>query len=202
MTTCWLEIDWSRKLPGASEIARSRDLLRYERIALSGPGIEATLTELRRLFAEEFIVMASFRACDDDWVARWFAARNRLDEYGFFPHFLGSPTVRSVMSVPRQLPDDLGIAWPPGGAFTFDGDIAALLWAGGCYHKFEGRPIDAKRLGAAFAADLIGDRYDEFLLYRTRVAWSDFFYGFGDNTWILVDKATAQITLLCQTDTD
>jgi hypothetical protein len=202
VATRWTEIDWSRKLPGANEIERSRKLLRYERIGLTGPGIEAVLSELRRLFADEFIVMASFRACDDDWVARWFAARNRLDEYGFFPHFLGSSAVRSVISVPKRLPEDLKIAWPPGGAFAVDGDIAALLWAGGCYQKFQGRPVDAKRLGAAFAADLIGDRYDDFLVYRTRLAWSDFFFGFGDNTWILVDKATAQITLLCQTVVD
>jgi hypothetical protein len=191
VATRWTEIDWSRKLPGANEIERSRKLLRYERIGLTGPGIEAVLSELRRLFADEF------RACDDDWVARWFAARNRLDEYGFFPHFLGSSAVRSVISVPKRLPEDLKIAWPPGGAFAVDGDIAALLWAGGCYQKFQGRPVDAKRLGAAFAADLIGDRYDDF-----RLAWSDFFFGFGDNTWILVDKATAQITLLCQTVVD
>lgn len=203
MNSHWIDIDWSHTLPGVGEIKRSQKQLRYEPIELVGPGIEDLLTAFRRIFGDEFVEMASFRAQDDDWVTRWFAARNRLDEYGFFPHFLGSPAVRSLFSVPKRLPSELGITWPRGGAFTLDGELAAVLWSGSSrFEKFEGTSADAKRLGAAFTADIIGDRYEEFLIYYTRVAWSDFFCGLADNTWILIDKATAQITLLCQTDID
>lgn len=208
MTGRWLEIDWSASLPDKRAIARSRERLGFEQVSLEHPAIDDMLAELRRLFANGGALFASFRAVGDDAVAQWFASHNRLDEYGFLEHFLTSEAVRTALpelGPPRQLRSrSLGFTWPPGNSFSLDGILAGFLYAGGCYEKFQGSAVEAKRMAAEFVHAIIEDRYDEFLVYHTDRAWAGFFYENipANNTFAIVDKRNAQVTLLCLADAD
>jgi hypothetical protein len=208
VTGRWLDIDWKARLPDERAMARSRERLGFEHVSLEHPAIDAMLAELRRLFANGGALLASFRAVDDDAVAQWFASHNRLEEYGFLEHFLTSEAVRTALpelGTPRRLPSrSLGFTWPPGNSFSLDGILAGFLHAGGCYEKFHGTPVEAKRMAGDFVHAIIEDRYDEFLIYHTDRAWADFFYENipANDTFVIVDKRNAQITLLCLADVD
>lgn len=208
VTDRWLEIDWKANLPDKHAIARSRERLRFEQVLLEHSAIDAMLAELRRLFANGGALFASFRAVDDDEVAQWFASHNRLEEYGFFEHFLTSEAVRTALpelGAPHRLDKkSLGCEWLPGNSFALDGILAALLYAGGCYEKFHGSPVEAKRMAGDFVHAIIEDRYDEFLIHHTERAWAGFFdrYIPANNTFVIVDKRNARITLLCLADED
>ncbi|GLY66580.1 hypothetical protein [Amycolatopsis taiwanensis] len=208
VTDRWLEIDWKTPLPDKRAITRSRERLRFEQVSLEHPAIDAMLAELRRLFAGGGALLASFRVFEDDAVAQWFASRNRLQEYGFFGPFLTSEAVRTALpelGAPRRLGDkSLELKWPPGNSFSLDGILAGFLHAGGCYEKFHGTPVEAKRMAGDFTHAIIEDRYDEFLVYHTDQAWARFFDENipANNTFVIVDKRNAQITLLCLADAD
>jgi hypothetical protein len=81
------------------------------------------------------------------------------------------------------------------------GSIARALAEGGAYAKLPG--IRAKQLGDAFAHRLLQDRYEDFLLFESGVAWSNFFHDIAwDGTWVLIDKRNHLIHILMATDTD
>jgi hypothetical protein len=208
VTDRWLEIDWAATRPDKRAIASSREHLGFEHVPLEHPAIDVMLAELRRLFAGGGALFASFRALGDDAVARWFTSRNRLEEYGFFEHFLSSGAVRTALpelGAPERLGNkSLGFAFPPGNSFSLDGILAGFVHAGGCYEKFHGTPVEAKRMAGDFVHAIVEDRYDEFLIYHTDRAWAGFFDEHipANNTFVIVDKRNAQISLLCLADAD
>jgi hypothetical protein len=66
---------------------------------------------------------------------------------------------------------------------------------------FQDRPVEAKRLGAAFVDALVGDRHERFQVYRSHRPWSSWIHGIAwDNTYLLIDCEHAAITVLCLTN--
>jgi hypothetical protein len=150
-------------------------------------------------------IAARFRAVDQDSALHWFSSRNRFDEYGFFRHFLGSPAVRSALPQLR-IPDPLGMvklkeSWS--GTLTIDGEFAATIVHGGAYEKYRGTAAQAKLIAAACVTELVDERNEDFLVYRSHAAWAPWFFDIAwDATWMIIDNRDARITLLCVTDTD
>jgi len=202
----WREIDWDAPRPDERAVRQARTRLRYRSTGLPSSGVDAMMTELRRTHLNGGALLARFRVIEDDEVIRWFASRNRFDEFGFFPHFLGSAAVRSALpdlEIPDSLDGDLGFEESWAGTLSLDGELAATLVHGGAYKAFDGPPAEAKRLGMAFVAAFVGDRHDHFHVYRSNEAWASWFFDVAwDSTYVLIDCENAEITLLCITDTD
>jgi hypothetical protein len=61
----------------------------------------------------------------------------------------------------------------------------------------------AKALGAAFCAELFGDRYDDIAVDHSSARWSYWFKGVAwDSTWVVTDRRYRRLTVLCITDVD
>jgi hypothetical protein len=205
VSSSWLESDRDAKRPEWADIKRSHDRVTYEAYAVESPAVTALLDALRETHDNGGAMLAGFRVNADD-VIGWFASRNRLKEYDLFPHFLGSQAVRDALpelQVPQPLGRELGFEPSWTGTLTIDGELAARLVHGGAYDTFEGSATEAKRLGAAFVDALVGDRHTDFKVYRSDEAWAPWFCDIAwDTTWILVDRRTPTVLLLCLTDTD
>lgn len=168
--------------------------------------MDAVLSALRDTHTNGGALIARFRAVEDDEVIGWFASRNRFEEFGFFGHFLGSAAVRKALPelrIPDSLDGDLGFSESWSGTLTLDGELAAILVRGGAYERFPGSPAEAKQLGMAFVETVVGTRHDQFHVYRSHRRWSGWFFDVAwDGTYVLIDCANKETTLLCITDTD
>jgi hypothetical protein len=214
----WVDIDWQALRPEWSDIRRSHRELSFRTLDIDHPAAAAVLDELRRTHDNGGALLKRFTLDSDDDVLHWFASRNRFGEYDFFQIFLGSQAVRDALpqlQVPeqlgrdlgfgesRQLGRDLGFAQSWSGTLTLDGELAAMLVAGGAYERFKGTPTEAKRLCAAFVDAIVGDRHGDFVVYETSRPWSPWFYDIAwDKTWALIDQRQDEVILLCVTDTD
>ncbi|GAA0808919.1 hypothetical protein [Spirilliplanes yamanashiensis] len=194
--------------PGELDLRREPDRVRYEPTALPEHGVAPVIAALGRSHINGGALIARFRAVDFDEVVAWYAARNRFAMIGFFPQFLGSPGVRAALPelrIPDTLGDDLGftMSWP--GTLSLDGELAATIAGGGAYEDEGYVPVskvEAKRLGVAFVDALVGDRHDDFRVFRSYQPWAGWFWGsVHDSTDVLIDVANAEITLLTITDT-
>lgn len=138
----------------------------------------------------------------------WFDTRTNHVAYPTFRTLLESEAARSAL--PQILdPSPFPLGTPPdfdgvaGGPLLLDGELAALLVRGGAYERFRGTHREAKAIAVAAARDLIDDRYEDFEVFHSYRAWSPWFFDNAwDQTWLLVDRRDAEVTLICTTDTD
>ena len=202
----WADIDWDEARPEWTDIVRSHESVKYEPVDSADPRVAAVLAAINETYIHGGGVFGRFRVSQADAVFRWFASRNRFDEYDFFPHFLGSKAVREALpelQIPDPLGRDLGFEQSWSGALTLDGEIAAILVAGGAYERFKGTAREAKDLGVAFTGALVGERYTDFMVYRSHKPWAAWFCDIAwDSTWVLLDGRRGEVTLLGVTDTD
>jgi hypothetical protein len=201
-----MDIDWQASRPEWSDIRRSHTDLSFRTFDIDHPAAAALLEELRRTHVNGGALLKRFALDSYNDVLHWFASRNRFGEYDFFQVFLGSQALRDALpqlQVPEQLGRDLGFAQSWSWTLTLDGELAAMLVAGGAYERFKGTPTEAKRLCAAFVDATVGERHTDFVVYRTSRAWSPWFCDVAwDRTWVLIDQRQDEVTLLCVTDTD
>lgn len=202
----WSDIDWDAARPEYRDIMRSHKQVGYEPFPVEHADATAVLDELRRTHVNGGALLAGFRVVGDDPAMRWFAGRNRFAEYGLFQHFLGSAAVRQTLPqlrIPEPLDGDLGFAESWTGTLTLDGEVGATLVHGGAYERFKGSPVAAKQLGAAFTDVLVGERHQDFRVYKSHQPWASWFCDVAwDATWVLIDQRNAVVYLLCVTDTD
>lgn len=198
-------IAWEADRPDEDALLLSWGRVGYGFVPVDSPAVDEYLLRVREVYTHGDALLARFRITGDDETLRWFAARNRLDEYDFFRHFLGSEPVGQALpqlrlpQVVRHVPFGQSIT----GLLTLDGELAAVLVLGGGHKRFTGPAKEAKRLAAACVTELTGDRYEDFLIYICRAAWAPWFRGrYWDATWLLVDRRDAEVTLLCVTDED
>jgi len=170
------------------------------------PAVSAMLTELRGTRA---VLFGAFR------VVGGVETRREFHDYDLFDHFLGSEALREELpelEVPVPLGEEFGLerlkrefdfARSGPGTLTLDGELAAMLRGGGARFRFQGTPTEAKRIGTAFVDALVGERHDDFEVYRSGCAWTRWFWDIAwDSTLLLIDARRAEIFLLCLTDTD
>jgi hypothetical protein len=206
MPASWVDIEWDADRPEWSDITRSHEQVRYEPFEVTDTRALAMLEQLRATHVNGGALLGAFRVVDVDDVFRWFASRNRFGEYDFFAHFLRSTAVRDELpglQVPSPLGRELGFQESWSGTLTLDGELAATLIAGGAYERFKGTPIEAKHLGITFVDAVVGERHNDFRVYRSHTPWSPYFYDVAwDVTWVLLDGMRGEVFLLCVTDTD
>lgn len=179
---------------------------RYQEISVDGPGLTEFLRALEptRVNGGTHIHRFRWMGSPDDW----FRGGTNLQAYENFRTLLESGAARTAMPevlepspFPTGSPPDFpGVA---GGALGLDGDLATLLVLGGAYERFRGPQREAKQLARRAVEDLIQDRYEDFSVYCSDEPWSPWFYDVAwDQTWFLVDRRKAEVTVIATTDTD
>lgn len=205
MARPWRDIDWQAPRPDERHLQESRSRLRYVPVEAGGQAVRHLTEHLRRGFVNGAVLLQAFDAVDVDQTCHWFLSRNRFDEYGFFEHFLRSEAVREVFpDLVRGHSDHFPTFNPSAGAaYALDGFLASLLMSGGAYEQFEGSGSEAKDLTSAAVAELVGEQYEDFAIYHSFDAWSEWFYDVAwDTTGVLIDLIRNRIVLLAMTDTD
>jgi hypothetical protein len=89
--------------------------------------------------------------------------------------------------------------------FLFDGELARVLYAGGCYTRPEGDGRAEKASALAFCEALFGLRWSEVAYYSTHSPWTRWFGNISETldwTAILFDRRTRTLSILVTTDTD
>jgi hypothetical protein len=138
----------------------------------------------------------------------WFRGGSNLQAYEDFRVLLESDAARKAMpDVLESSPFPAGspprFAGVAGGVLGLDGDLATLLVLGGAYERFRDSQRKAKQLACRAAEDLIQGRYEDFSAYYSDEPWTPWFYDVAwDQTWFLVDRQHAEVTVIVTTDTD
>lgn len=200
----WREIDTKAPLPTLEELVTSVRRIRFVPAAEEPAALSVLVRELRSILLNGGVIAQTFAVENADATAAWFISRNNVNTYGLLTELLRSDGVRQ--SAPALGSFDAPAAvktFDQTGALSLDGDLAAALVWGGAYGEFGGSQADAKRLGVDACRALFGDRYEDVCVHRSRAPWSPWFFDVAwDNSWIITDLRTQQMTLLCLTDTD
>jgi hypothetical protein len=178
----------------------------YREVEVNDSGLSEFLRLLATTRANGNTYVHRFRWMGDR--TDWFRTGTNLSAFETFRGLLESEAARKAMPdilEPSPFPTSRppNFAQVPGGVLGLDGDLAALLVLGGAYERFRGPHRAAKDIAREAVHDLIEDRYEDFLLYHSEEPWSSWFFDVAwDQTWILVDKREAEVTVICTTDTD
>lgn len=203
----WNDIRWTEDRPSEQDLTDSWASLDWERQPLVHPELDIYLDHVRRTHVNGGHIVGRWRATQYADTTAWFMARNRFEEYDLFRVFFGHPTVRSDLA-DLQLPADLRaiherFRQQTAGALTLDGLLAGILVNGGAYERFKGAASDAKDIANRVVAALTGKRYEDFRVDLSHEAWTPWFRDVAwDHTFVLTDRAKAEITVLCITDAD
>jgi hypothetical protein len=198
-----LEPDWKQERPPTKEINKMWGSIQFEPSKFENEMVTDVIAKMRQTLSDEYCLFKTYEV-SQDLIFDWFASRSRWDEINFFNKFLTSPEVlnelfESAVRVDRERVNQFSWVDP----LTLDGEVARVLVAGSVYLDFEGTPIQAKELGLQFCKGLFQERYLEIEVYKSREAWSDWFFDPGSKgTFIIIDKRHRLIHMICYTDTD
>jgi hypothetical protein len=199
----WLEVDWKREPPGEKATNALWKTVEARQIDDVPTEVETYLTELRRVNVNGGAEFARFRVSGSKHFD-WFATRNRWDEMAFCQQILVHPSVCAALPAvtkDARLDDTVAFEWSS--SLTLDGELAGGLLSGGAYEKFKGTAREAKDLGARVCQALFGDRFNDVEVFRSRNAWSAWFFNVAwDSTFVIIDRRTQDVSLLFSTDTD
>jgi hypothetical protein len=203
----WKDIDWEHPRPSHQEMVDSWTTVRWESVPVSDPAVDRYLEQVQATHVNGGYLFGRWRATRYSDVTAWFAARNRHDEYETLRLLFDADVVRSDLAelkIPRELkriPGKLKEQWA--GALCLDGILAGVIVSGGAYRQFDGTATQAKVLAGRAVDALVQERYEDFRLDTTHRAWTPWFHDIAwDSTYVLTDRANAEITVLCITDTD
>jgi hypothetical protein len=164
--------------------------------------IEPLLQALRVSYLNGGVLLGCFSLGEEGKV-QWFMDRTPGRLYTLDPLLL-SPAFRTAMpdlmlgDSYRYDPKFVGYR-----SIVVECELADLVNRGGAYGHFGGTPREAKRLSQAFCDTVIGERFDEFFVFKSNEPWSRWFKGQAwDETWVLADLGEGRAWSLCVTDTD
>ncbi|MFI7585707.1 hypothetical protein ACIB24_01380 [Spongisporangium articulatum] len=203
----WNEIDWDQPRPSLRELIDSWPSITWEPSPIDHPAFDLYVDEVRAVYSNGGCLVGRWRATSYSDTTAWFMSRNRLDEYEMQRVLLDHPTVRDdlaelkIPAVLDRMPG--GLEEQAGGSLLLDGLLARALTLGGAYDNYPGTAAAAKALAHEAVVALTEERYEDFRLDTTYLAWTPWFFDIAwDNTLVLTDMAKAEMTVICMTDTD
>ena len=127
---------------------------------------------------------------------------HRLGDYGPLPQDIAAYGITEDFEVVNSGYEG---EFQVGSSFLFDGELAQVLHAGGCYTRAEGDGTTEKKHALAFCEALFGLRCSEVSYYSTHSPWTRWFGNISETldwTAILFDRRTRTLSILATTDTD
>ena len=186
----------------------------FEPITMEHPALERLIVEFRSIYSNGGALLGCFAAVGAQG-PNWFLPPNfsdPMDAKDALDQFLTSPAVVSTLPELRtenlleyrvQAPQFRDPQFKSIDAFSLDGCIASALMFGGAYERFRGTARDAKALAVSACDAMFDDRYYDVWVYGSAAPWAPWFKAVAwDNTWIVIDRVSHRIWLLCTTDTD
>ena len=199
----WTEIDGDAPRPGLTELTTSQQRIRFRPTSVTSVAADELLRQFRLILDNGGAHLATFTVEDLDDAGEWFLSRNHFEEYEFVQCLIASDGLSEALPMVVEGGVNRQVRFSYSSPLTLDGDLAAQLTWGGAYTSFGAGGAVAKRIGAAFSADVIGDRYEDFRIDHTHESWSPWFFDVAwDRTWVITDRRDQRVTLLCLTDTD
>jgi hypothetical protein len=199
----WTEVDWDAPHPSLDAVTVSHSRIRFAPTTVNSEAAQLLVETFRSILTNGGAYIAAFTVEDVDDAGHWFLSRNRFEEYDFVRCLIASEGLAEAMPAVVAEGVDTDADFRFSNPLSLDGNIAAQLKWGGAYGSFDGSGAEAKKLGAGFSGDIIGDRYDDFRIDETSDGWSPWFHAVAwDHTWVITDKRSQRVTLLCITDTD
>lgn len=179
---------------------------RIELLDARGPGIDAFLSALRETLncgMYEFRRFSVQPLRDFDW----FYDGSVWSDVGpgkFARAFLAHPVVQAELGEVLSGADAaLSNRFERMSPLALDGLLGQQLVDGGCCARFRGEHRAAKALAAGFCRDLFGERYEDAQVAHASFAWTPWFFDIAwDRTWVVIDKGTGAVSILCSTDED
>ncbi len=201
----WTEIDWNAVRPTADDVVASHGRIRFTLATVNSPAALRLVDTFGSVLTHDGgALLAAFTVDDVDDAAHWFLSRNRFAEYGFIEQLLTSDALATTLPplVPVN-PKPVEAKFEESNPLLLDGQLAAALVWGGPYQEFDKTQAEAKRMCVEVCEELVGGRYEDFRVDRSSAAWSGWFHEtVWDGTWVITDKRSERVTLLCITDTD
>ena len=209
-----LNPDWNQEKPSFDQSRAMCQQVPLELRTWSDPRVDAVLARIRETHIHGGALFASFNvgsSRDFDW----FASRNRLLEFGILRQLLGRAEVRGglpALEIQTSLADDItseacslgdDSGFQMTSSFLFDGQLAAIQYAGGAYTRGQGDGRTEKESSLAFCDAVFGSRFSEVSYFSSHSAWTPWFEGIAwDWTASLFDRGRRALSILAVTDTD
>jgi hypothetical protein len=201
----WLKPELEQETPTPEQLQEMWQSLEIEVEPFTSAAGRAYMEAICSTHVNGGAVMGQF-LIKSNQTLQWYASRQSLEEIFFFNQFVCSQTVIAalpMLKIQKPLRAEMEVEFKRNNAFTLDGDLGFTLFQGGAYEGFKGTAIEAKQLGKDLCDQLFGDRLDQISVYKTELAWTDWFHDVAwDMTWFIVDRRDCRIWLLCLTDTD
>jgi hypothetical protein len=163
--------------------------------------VATLLAALRSVFGEQHVAWAGFVVVDrrtPDWLFQHTLEGSRLD---LGPLLLSEAFAQSRPALAADVNSDRMACFELLSAFDLGGEIAKALTSGGADLAHRPRASESLELAHSFVDALVGRRAEEFVVLRSRAAWSAWFAcDVWDRTWAIADAGTDQVWLLCVTD--
>ncbi|GGU51343.1 hypothetical protein [Lentzea flava] len=178
---------------------RDDTTITWARVEVSAPALDRYLEQLAATHVNGGYLIGRWRAVEHPGTVV------RVDS-GHLRSFFDDQVVRDGLSelrIPAPLTDALGFEPQWAGSLCLDGVLAGLIVTGGAYERYKGPAAEAKALAVAAVEALTQNRFADFRVDISTVAWTPWFYDIAwDHTLVLTDLANAELTVLCITDTD
>jgi hypothetical protein len=170
------------------------------------PAMDAVIDQVRRENVNGGAIRASFAIAPEE-VFDWLVASNKFKFLEFPGRLFTLPAVQSAIPSLGLTNESPVPEMSEGGvdAFEFDGWLARWIYNGGAYSPSPGtmQPGAAKRMAVAACHEIVGDRFDEIVVFANYTAWCPFFRDVAwDMTCVVLDRRARLVHILCSTDTD
>lgn len=179
--------------------------MNWEQVPILPSALDTYVAEVRSLYGNGGCLVARFRAVSYSDVTGWFVSRWMSEEYELFRLLFESHAFREAFPL-LQVPERLDRV--PGGlarehVLMLDGYLAQILVRGGAYTTFQGSGARAKDLATVAVDAVIGRRFEDFEVHVSQSPWTGWFCDVAwDQTIVVLDRRSAEITVICATDTD
>lgn len=200
----WYQADFSRDIPTGDEVLAEVDRISFSSADRFPPKIRALVSAYDQVLTNGGAIYGSFVLEGSSDILAWFIARNRLSEIPLGKALLKSEAITSALGYvsDQELVDQVEFQYSD--SLMLEGEIATQLNWGGAFGRFAGTKADARALARGFCDDLMGERLDDFLIQRApQQVWSPWHRSFiWTSTWLMVDKRSREVSVLCVTDAD
>ncbi|MDX1977845.1 MAG: hypothetical protein SFT94_09230 [Pseudanabaenaceae cyanobacterium bins.68] len=201
----WLKPQLEQETPTPEQIQQMWQTLEIQPEPCEYPAALAYMEEICLTHVNGGVVLGQFLVKGDQTL-EWYAARQSLEIIDFFDQFVCDQAVIAALPglrIQKPLRQQLRVEFKRSGSFTLDGELGFTLFQGGAYEQFKRSAKEAKNLAREFCDQLFSDRYDQISVYKTDLAWTEWFSDVAwDQTWFIVDRRDCRVWLLCITDTD
>ena len=177
------------------------EALHIEAIQETSPSIDEFVRHLSEYYTNGSVKYGCFKLGDSD-IFDWYSSRNQLKEMLFFWRIWEQEPIKKFFEL-NDINENSNKQFEWTSPFILGGTLAWVLSRGGAYKRPSWGGENSKAIGESAALDLIGNNYDDSLVFESHTAWCDYFYDVAwDYTYVVLNKKTRVLHIMIATGTD